>query len=220
MTKKRDGLGNELGRSMIEMLGVLAIVGVLSIGAISGFSKAMAKYKLTRFFATYSMFIQDVMKYQKDWVRTRRAAGFADNVDSQFDLAPLLEQMGLIPSSWQRLNDKYITDDNGGFHRVDVRNNQTFEFQYSFHASGKQLNSKEEIQRCVFLLNDVLKQLDRLYHISFWKGGTMFGPYIYGKQYCSTYNVCLNKLTYNQIYDRCAACTRANSNCGIVYRLK
>ena len=32
------------GRSMIEMLGVLAIIGVLSVGGISGYSKAMAKY--------------------------------------------------------------------------------------------------------------------------------------------------------------------------------
>ncbi len=36
---------NEQGRSMIEMLGVLAIVGVLSVAGIQGYSKAMAKYK-------------------------------------------------------------------------------------------------------------------------------------------------------------------------------
>lgn len=35
----------EKGRSMIEMLGVLAIVGVLSLGGIAGYSKAMTKYK-------------------------------------------------------------------------------------------------------------------------------------------------------------------------------
>jgi Tfp pilus assembly protein PilE len=35
----------EKGRSMIEMLGVLAIVGVLSVGAVAGYSKAMTKYK-------------------------------------------------------------------------------------------------------------------------------------------------------------------------------
>ncbi len=39
---------NQFGRSMIEMLGVLAIIGVLSVGGISGYSKAMAKYKLTK----------------------------------------------------------------------------------------------------------------------------------------------------------------------------
>ena len=37
---------NENGRSMVEMLGVLAIIGVLSVGAISGYSTAMNKYKL------------------------------------------------------------------------------------------------------------------------------------------------------------------------------
>ena len=31
------------GRSMGEMLGVLAIIGVLSIGGISGYSRAMSK---------------------------------------------------------------------------------------------------------------------------------------------------------------------------------
>lgn len=39
---------NEKGRSMIEMLGVLAIVGVLSVGGIAGYSKAMGKYKTDR----------------------------------------------------------------------------------------------------------------------------------------------------------------------------
>ena len=38
----------EKGRSMVEMLGVLAIIGVLSIGAMSGYAKAMFKYKLNR----------------------------------------------------------------------------------------------------------------------------------------------------------------------------
>ena len=36
------------GRSMVEMLGVLAIIGVLSVGAIAGYSKAMMKYKLNK----------------------------------------------------------------------------------------------------------------------------------------------------------------------------
>ena len=36
------------GRSMIEMLGVLAIIGVLSIGGIAGYSKAMTKYRINK----------------------------------------------------------------------------------------------------------------------------------------------------------------------------
>jgi len=35
---------NETGRSMVEMLGVLAIIGVLSIGGIAGYTMAMNKF--------------------------------------------------------------------------------------------------------------------------------------------------------------------------------
>ena len=36
---------SETGRSMVEMLGVLAIIGVLSIGGISGYSISMRKHR-------------------------------------------------------------------------------------------------------------------------------------------------------------------------------
>ncbi|MBR2137139.1 MAG: hypothetical protein IJ852_04170 [Alphaproteobacteria bacterium] len=39
---------NQNGRSMIEMLGVLAIIGVLSVGGIAGYSKAMQKYRTNK----------------------------------------------------------------------------------------------------------------------------------------------------------------------------
>lgn len=39
---------NERGRSMIEMLGVLAIVGVLTVGGIAGYGQAMAKFKVNK----------------------------------------------------------------------------------------------------------------------------------------------------------------------------
>ena len=42
---KRINLNNEQGRSMVEMLGTLAIVGVLSVGAIGGYSYAMNKHR-------------------------------------------------------------------------------------------------------------------------------------------------------------------------------
>ncbi|MBO7243767.1 MAG: type II secretion system protein [Alphaproteobacteria bacterium] len=36
---------NESGRSMVEMLGVLAIIGVLSIGGIAGYTLSMNRYR-------------------------------------------------------------------------------------------------------------------------------------------------------------------------------
>jgi Tfp pilus assembly protein PilE len=49
---------SENGRSMVEMLGVLAIIGVLSVGAIAGYSKAMMKYKLNNFSQSLSQLVQ------------------------------------------------------------------------------------------------------------------------------------------------------------------
>lgn len=51
---------NEKGRSMIEMLGVLAIVGILSVGGIAGYSKAMAKYKTTRLVNDISEIVMNI----------------------------------------------------------------------------------------------------------------------------------------------------------------
>lgn len=48
------------GRSMVEMLGVLAIIGVLSVGGISGYSKAMAKFKLTKAQDQISMLLMNI----------------------------------------------------------------------------------------------------------------------------------------------------------------
>ena len=42
------GFATQSGRSMIEMLGVLAIIGVLSVGGIAGYSKAMQKYRINK----------------------------------------------------------------------------------------------------------------------------------------------------------------------------
>ena len=48
------------GRSMVEMLGVLAIIGVLSVGGISGYSKAMAKFKMSKAMDQMSMLVANI----------------------------------------------------------------------------------------------------------------------------------------------------------------
>ena len=51
---------NEFGRSMIEMLGVLAIIGVLSVGGIAGYSKAMNKFKTNKVADNVSMLVANI----------------------------------------------------------------------------------------------------------------------------------------------------------------
>ncbi len=51
---------NQSGRSMIEMLGVLAIIGVLSVGGIAGYSKAMTKNKINKVVDNVSMIVTNI----------------------------------------------------------------------------------------------------------------------------------------------------------------
>ena len=59
------------GRSMVEMLGVLAIVGVLSAGALKGYSDAMFKHKMNQTIDTFQSIFQrvaelDMQKWDPD----------------------------------------------------------------------------------------------------------------------------------------------------------
>ena len=58
------------GRSMIEMLGVLAIIGVLSVGGIAGYSKAMNKFKTNKVADNVAMIVTNIRTLyaqQKDY---------------------------------------------------------------------------------------------------------------------------------------------------------
>ncbi len=208
---------NECGRSMIEMLGVLAIVGILSVGGIAGFSKAMAKYKFDRSLATYSLFIQDVMKYQKDWDRAYYKVFNTPN--GQYWLRDLIVQAGLKPDRWQLNEDKCFTDEAGGRQCVDARGLNQIEFQYSFGPADN-VKDNERNRRCVAIISEIIRPLDNLYTLTFWRGKVHFGDVLYGKSYCSENVVCLDDLSFGEIYDQCTACSKRNSSCAIVYVLK
>jgi len=78
---------NENGRSMVEMLGVLAIIGVLSAGGLAGYSKAMFKHKLNTTMDQLTMLVTNI----------RTMYGTQDNYK---DLSPAQAiQLGIIPAA-------------------------------------------------------------------------------------------------------------------------
>ena len=58
---------SQIGRSMIEMLGVLAIIGVLSVGGLAGYSKAVRSFQLSEMM-TY-------LEKMKMEIKTRQVSG-------------------------------------------------------------------------------------------------------------------------------------------------
>ena len=82
----KNYFSEQSGRSMVEMLGVLAIIGVLSVGGISGYSKAMAKYRVNKTLDQISML---VMNIRSMYSANTNYAGLG---------AKIAIQMGIIPN--------------------------------------------------------------------------------------------------------------------------
>ncbi len=60
---------NEQGRSMVEMLGVLAIIGVIATGALAGYSQALLKFRTSRT-ADEIQAISDEVFQTYSWMRS------------------------------------------------------------------------------------------------------------------------------------------------------
>ena len=82
------------GRSMVEMLGVLAIIGVLSVGAIAGYSKAMFKYKLNKQTEQLNQLINAVTQYYPQL-----------NSKAVISFVPILEKLNEIPKEMIKNNN-------------------------------------------------------------------------------------------------------------------
>ena len=76
---------DQSGRSMVEMLGVLAIIGVLSVGGISGYSKAMAKYKLTKAQDQITMLLMNI---RTAYATSPNYSGLDEKQAGDYNLAP------------------------------------------------------------------------------------------------------------------------------------
>ena len=70
---------------MVEMLGVLAIIGVLSVGGISGYSKAMAKYKLTKAQDQITMLLMNI---RTAYATSPSYSGLTTQSAGDYNLAP------------------------------------------------------------------------------------------------------------------------------------
>jgi len=125
---KNFDLENEHGRSMIEMLGVLAIIGVLSVGGIAGYSKAMQKYKINKTIEQITLIAGNVRAFfgpQKNYVGAccstdvngscpdNGCSGSSGNIISTWGVESLVENGCPIIKKAKILPDEMITVTNG-----------------------------------------------------------------------------------------------------------
>lgn len=103
---------NQFGRSMLEMLGVLAIIGVLSVGGIAGYSKAMEMWKISRQKQQTAEIFMQIITLKDDFLNVYYKTG------ASVPTAGIMEAMGVIPDGMKKVDDDVLEDSEGN--RIQV----------------------------------------------------------------------------------------------------
>ena len=187
----------EKGRSMVEMLGVLAIIGVLSVGAISGYSKAMMKYKLNR----QTEQIGSILDYATIHYEALNGLRHEDISST----TQLFINLGLVPTEMIGADNRRLFDifnnDIRLYHNKESSGAQYFGLEISIGSYSYNV--------CLNLFQMAKLRSAFLWQTLFSKttiGSTssQFANRVYGDDYCV--NNCLKDLTLEKMRDLCNVC--------------
>ena len=225
--KPDDVIMENIGRSMVEMLGVLAIIGVLSVGAIAGYSKAMMKYKLNQHAVAVNMLINNILSIK-------------DKLDHSGDNSTyynqLLYKMNLLPDGivYQRndyapgkeLSDIWFKNKIGVYWSKAKWTNADGSqgqdnigvIRFSFNPSA---DGAEVCQNIVIAAKENSANLWQVevakYYNDTDKGHNFIGN-LYGDKYCNNRNKCLRDLDINKLDELCNACNEAGCKLYVLYK--
>ena len=200
---------SESGRSMVEMLGVLAIIGVLSVGAIAGYSKAMMKYKLNKHAEAVNMLINNVIS-----IGNALSPG---NSDLTF-YGTILYKLNLLPDGIKYISNDWLQDmwfkGNIWVYTYTSINLGGIGFRYD-SASGQ---GAEICRNVIIAAKENHTNVKKMYALNYRTGKTH--GIIYGDSECDdTKNKpCLRNLTLSGAESLCSTCNV--SGCTMYVRWK
>ena len=211
-----------VGRSMIEMLGVLAIVGVLTVGGIAGYSKAMEKFKVNKLIAEYGEILQGLVEYKEHFMRV--------NPDKQTGLAEVLQAANIVPENWQKHNDIWFSDAQGNsvaFYsmKFDYGKGVAMDIYLGGRVTGddgKTTTADFSEKLCLDLFNNVIYPLhSALYkaNVSYNEGGWKITDF-WGDGYCREGEKCLASSTLADFHKACQICNTKDRECDIGIKLR
>ena len=208
------------GRSMVEMLGVLAIIGVLSVGAIAGYSKAMMKYKLNQHAEAVNLLINNLLSIKDKLQYIPNGGTLYGTLFYKMNLLPdgiKYISNGNLEDIWFKgkiviyyANGKYI--DNG----VEMQNNfGGIQFNFSPSSQGAEICRNIALAAKENAAN--LWQIEVAKHYNDTDKGYDYIGNLYGDKYCNN-RKCLRDLDINKLSELCNACNEAGCNLFVLYR--
>ena len=199
------------GRSMVEMLGVLAIIGVLSVGAIAGYSKAMMKYKLNKQAEQISSILDYVNIHLDEFKRSKT------NISA--NMIPILTKLDVIPKEMIRENTSSKIYDIFGT-AIDLLNYTVDNVKYYFEF--RLFINKGQKESCMNLFNIAKAKREQLWRTKFStvKGETSNDANsAWGDNYCTSDRKCLKDLTIAEMEDFCNVCEDKDT-CTFYYQMR
>ena len=194
----RCPLDASTGRSMVEMLGVLAIIGVLSVGAIAGYSKAMMKYKLNKQAEQLNTIINASLRYYND-LKLKKPDS------NQYDLAPILEKLGEIPQEMKHYqgSNLYLRDVFG--HTISVYYHSS-DYLGIIEYIDKSSHSVEACRNTIITAKENQSSIYSIFFRNDYSDNKEWSNNIYGDKECFNSRTCLKDMTMQQIDDACKFC--------------
>jgi len=196
---------NQTGRSMVEMLGVLAIIGVLSVGAIAGYQKAMFKYKLNKHAQQLNQIINGVVEYSKQF----HVSNIAEETTDAIHLLPFYKKLNFIPAEMFTKDETMLRD---------IFNNDVYFYQYyDQYVQGIRfkINLNSQLDICFNFLNIAKEYKENLNTIQIvdYSNDSNHGDwlYIYADKYCTKTRRCIKDLTLNDYHEICSFCKKGKS---------
>ena len=197
------------GRSMIEMLGVLAIIGVLSVGGIAGYSKAMFKYKLNIQKQQMSQIFQGITQYQR----------LIKEVDDNKELIPIYKTLNIIPQEMLTEEEYYITDALGVRSHILSFTDQTSKIAY-WYFNLMHIDNKKQI--CINIFQTAQKYYNTISGIGIVQSenNQSASHYFFGKTTChqKTSKQCIQNMTLTDLLNVCNLCIYDNCRLSINFR--
>ena len=201
-----DASPKEQGRSMVEMLGVLAIIGVLSVGAIAGYSKAMIKYKLNKQAEQISWLLNVMYQYRFSFGKRPQ----------NMSLVPFFKKLGEVPQEMIKDNSNSLYDRFGA--EVTIRTNGCANNMCQGITLNYHISSSENFAVCQNLLTIAKEFHNDLYNTGVYKNTNNtdnYGNAYYGDKYCT--DNCIRNITQEQIYNQCKYCDNDATWCKLYF---
>lgn len=209
---------SENGRSMVEMLGVLAIIGVLSVGAIAGYGKAMFKYKLNKQTEQLNQVIGAIVRYKSSLMINPVSA---DAPASDYQLVPMLKKLGEIPKEMYTNEDYIIKDSFGTEYYVYNRNSEKSTVSLRTNNLERNENSFQACKNLYVIAKEWHQEISAI-HVVAYKGSAyaVNGCYLgdNSRYYGCTDDIYLKDLKLTELDNICRTAAEEQGHYSVILR--